>query len=551
MLTRLNTSFSRFVLVLAVGVASIFFEVSSVMANQLTFKPDKTYGAEQARKVSRRATRWVTTDHSRHPVLQQEFTSPEEVTRACLTCHNEASRQIHKTIHWMWVDPADSERLMGKNGLTLNNFCISIHSNEPRCTSCHAGYGWKNGQFDFSKEEAVDCLICHDTTGTYEKFPTKAGYPVSTPTKFGKKTFQPPNYTVIAASVGRPTRANCGACHFYGGGGDGVKHGDLDSSLYNPSRELDVHMNSEGANFTCQRCHSTDAHFISGRTYKQPAFTDRRSLIEDDLVKRISCESCHTATPHAVGHKANDHTDKVACQSCHIPAFARVKPTKMYWDWSTAGKMKDGKPYKVKGEFGKASYMTKKGHFVWEKNVQPEYFWYNGKMDYLLVTDKIDPTKVVRVNFVEGDKDDPDSRITPFKVHRGKQPYDSVNMTMAIPHLFGNDSSAFWKGFDWNASLIAGMAAAGVPFSGEYGFVETEYHYPITHMVAPKEQTLSCNVCHAKDGRLATLSGFYMPGRDGSRTVELVGWLTVLAALIGVIVHGVMRVISKPKSEQE
>ncbi len=55
---------------------------------------------------------------------------------------------------------------MGKNGLTLNNFCISIHSNEPRCASCHVGYGWKDASFDFSSEEKVDCLVCHDRTGT-------------------------------------------------------------------------------------------------------------------------------------------------------------------------------------------------------------------------------------------------------------------------------------------------------------------------------------------------------------------------------------------------
>lgn len=549
MLTRSNTFFSRFFLVLVCGVMLCLGCYGVSFANQLTMTPAKNYGAEQARKVSAPAKRWVTTDHSRHEVLQQEFTSPEDVTKACLTCHNEAARQIHKTIHWSWIDPADSEKLMGKKGLTLNNFCISIHSNEPRCTSCHAGYGWKDSAFDFSKEDSVDCLVCHDTTGTYKKFPTKSGYPVTKPTKFGKKTFQPPNYTVIAASVGRPTRDNCGTCHFFGGGGDGVKHGDLDSSLFSPSRDLDVHMNAEGANFTCQRCHTTNAHFIAGRTYKQPAFTDRRSLIEDDLVKRISCESCHTATPHKIGHKANDHTDKVSCQACHIPAYARVKPTKMYWDWSTAGKKKDGKPYAVKGNHEKPSYMTKKGSFVWEKNVQPEYFWYNGKMDYMLVTDKIDPNNVVKLNSVEGDMNDPDSRITPFKVHRGKQPYDSGNMTMAIPHLFGKDKAAYWKSYDWNKSLEAGMAAARVPYSGEYGFVETEYHYPITHMVAPKEKTLACDSCHAKNGRLANLSGFYMPGRDGSGLVDFVGWFAVVVALIGVVVHGIMRIISRPKEQ--
>ena len=549
MLTRWPNYLMRLFLVMSLVTVVCLWGTHSSLANQLTKKTEKTYGAAQARKVSKPVKRWVTTDHSRHEVLKQEFTSPEQVTAACLSCHNEASRQIHKTIHWMWTDPADSEKQMGKNGLTLNNFCIAIHSNEPRCTSCHAGYGWKNGQFDLNKEEAVDCLVCHDTTGTYEKFPTKAGYPVTEPTKFGKKTFQPPNYNVIAASVGRPSRANCGTCHFFGGGGDGVKHGDLDSSLFNPSRELDVHMNSEGANFTCQRCHSTDAHFIAGRTYKQPAFTERKSLIEDDLVKRISCESCHTSTPHALGHKANDHTDKVACQTCHIPAFARVKPTKMSWDWSTAGKMKNGKPYKVKGDHGKASYMSKKGSFVWEKNVAPEYYWYNGKMDYVLLTDKINPDEVIKLNSVQGDMSDPNSRITPFKVHRGKQPYDAGNNTMAVPHLFGKDKAAYWKGYDWNKAIEAGMEAAGVPYSGEYGFVETEYHYPITHMVAPKEKTLQCDSCHAKDGRLANLAGFYMPGRDNSKTVDWLGWFAVIAALIGVIVHGVMRFLSKPKEQ--
>jgi mono/diheme cytochrome c family protein len=46
----------------------------------------------------------------------------------------------------------------------------------------------------------------------------------------GKKLFKAPDLTQIAQHVGKPGRANCGACHFSGGGGDAVKHGDLDSS---------------------------------------------------------------------------------------------------------------------------------------------------------------------------------------------------------------------------------------------------------------------------------------------------------------------------------
>src|SRR6056297_1297600 len=109
---------------------------------------------------------------------------------------------------------------------------MSIISNEARCTSCHAGYGWKNKNFDFSDLEKIDCLVCHDQTGKYKKFPTGAGYPAKplqeNPNKpgqmgqmfAGKKFFPTPNYTKVAQSVGKPTRRNCGTCHFYGGGGD-------------------------------------------------------------------------------------------------------------------------------------------------------------------------------------------------------------------------------------------------------------------------------------------------------------------------------------------
>ena len=38
-------------------------------------------------------------------------------------------------------------------------------------------------------------------------------------------------------SITLPKRQHCGECHFKGGGGDGVKHGDLDTSLTQPNRE--------------------------------------------------------------------------------------------------------------------------------------------------------------------------------------------------------------------------------------------------------------------------------------------------------------------------
>ena len=92
----------------------------------------------------------------------------------------------------------------------------------------------------------------------------------------------------------------------------------------------------------------------------------------------------------------------------------------------------------------------------------------------------------------------------------------------------------------------------GLPFSGEFDFVETTYVFPITHMVAPKKNSLSCTKCHSKtDSRLANLKGFYTPGRDGSKIINYAGWGIVLASLIGVLIHALGRIVSKGNGRRE
>lgn len=518
---------------------------------------DKAPGRIMADQATKAKEHWMTTDHSKHDILKQEFTSGPEVTKACLSCHTEAALQFHQTIHWTWKDPHTEDDIqLGKGGLSINNFCMNIQSNEARCTSCHAGYGWRGKDFDFSDQTKVDCLVCHEQTGTYKKFPTGAGHPVTKETFFkeSNKTFLPPEWNNVAASVSLPQRSNCGTCHFFGGGGDGVKHGDLDSSLMKPNRELDVHMGTDGQNFTCTRCHSTTSHHIDGRIYATPAADNRKSLIEDDLASRITCESCHSSAPHKSNSKANDHTDKVACQSCHIPTFARVNPTKMWWDWSKAGQLKNGKPYHEEGTFGKPVYNSKKGEMTWEKNVTPEYFWYNGSLNHLTVKDTIDPEDIIALNAPVGDRNDKNARIFPFKVHLAMQPYDKVNKNIVISHLFPkgkDDKDAYWKTFNWEKAIEYGMRYADLPYSGEFDFVKTSYVYPITHMVAPKDHVVQCRECHQKDGRLANLAGFYMPGRDHSRVINTLGWFAVFASLIGVLIHALGRIFTSGNSKED
>ncbi len=500
-----------------------------------------------------------TTDHSKLDALKGPFTSGPEVTKACLSCHNTAGHQVMDSIHWKWEAKSPTTgKTLGKKW-AANNFCGSPLSNEPRCTSCHAGYGWTDKNFDFTNQENVDCLACHDNTGTYKKFGTDAGHPLYEDREFepmegppGKKQFKAPDLTKIAQHVGKPGRDNCGNCHFNGGGGDAVKHGDLDSSLKKPSRELDVHMAKDGANMVCADCHTFNAHQPSGSRYAVTSKDKHGFDLPKDDHNRATCESCHSQAPHKEA-KINNHANKVACQTCHIPEFARGGvATKVLWDWSTAGKMDaEGKPLFIKDEHGHLKYSAAKGDFKYAENVRPDYKWYNGTVEQVSITDKLDKyiakDGVLELNRIEGSASDKDARIWPFKVMHGKQAYDPVNNTLVVNHVFGNDDTALWKNYDYTKSIKAGMDYAGLPYSGKFDFIETRMNWFITHMVAPKEKAVPCQECHtrAADGRLAAITDIYMPGRDRNGVVDLLGGLAIVGALGGSAVHGFIRFITR------
>lgn len=527
--------------------------LASALAMCLMFFSAHAAFASEPEKDPLASLPWSTADHSKFKELQKEFESGSELTKACLGCHTEAGKQVHASKHWKWeFSNKKTGQTLGKKHV-VNNTLMSISANGPYCARCHISNEWTEEKFDFSDETQVDCLACHDTTGTYASMKMHqlrskcSACHVEFDKSKARQVVGRPDFAELAKHVGKPSLQTCGSCHFKSDGGEGVKHGDLDSTLITASRELDVHMAKDGFGLTCLTCHKTERHQTLGSRYT-PESKDPKGK---DVVggSRASCESCHGLSPHpeSANGKLNDHVDRIACQTCHIPALARGgQPTKTYWDWSTAGRLNEaGKEIVEKDDKGRIIYSTQRGGAQWAENLIPDYVWFNGEIKHLTMDDKINPANVVRLNTLAGSSDDAKSRIWPVKTLRGKQPFDTQNTKLVAARLFGKTEDAFWEAYVWEKAIAASMKAAGREFSGKVGFVETEMRIPINHMVAPSEGALSCVSCHSRDGRLANVPGIFMPGRGGNQIIDLLGLLMVFGALAGVLGHGLLRIVVK------
>jgi hypothetical protein len=217
----------------------------------------------------------------------------------------------------------------------------------------------------------------------------------------------------------------------------------------------------------------------------------RSITVSVDNANRIACTDCHRQRLHA-DERINAHTDTVACQTCHIPQVAVKTPTKVHWDWSEAGdESREEDPHE---------YLKIKGSFVYEKNLKPDYRWFNGLADRYLLGDPLEDDGVTALNLPRGDIRDPGARIWPFKIHLAVQPFDSRYNYLLQPVTAG--AGGYWKDFDWDQALKLGAETTGLPYSGHYGFASTEMFWQQTHMVAPKSQALQCRACHCEDGCL-------------------------------------------------
>ncbi len=426
-----------------------------------------------------------------------------EGTQSCILCHESEAVEALDMGHFKWAGKVENivgmeGKELGKRDL-LNNFCVAVPSNEGRCTQCHAGLGYADASFDFNNPENVDCLVCHDQSGTYQKAPTTAGLPPATVDL---------NMVARSISIGaKPTRKACIGCHAKAGGGDNVKHGDLSTDLIETTREYDVHMGVDGANLVCADCHGANHDPKTGEVDHGIAGISLHSVHEGEMKQCADChgslDAIHAGSTAADVFQLEAH-GRLACQVCHIPAIARAISTKVEWYWSDAGKTVD--PVPVDPETGRPTFDKKKGTFVWKNNVRPTLRWFNGKWNRKVIGLADTYSEVpIDLGSPVGDFNDPASRIYPFKLMVGNQPVDPVNQTVMVPHLFGLKGGAnpYWGKWDWNASLMDGSAYTGQPYSGTYKFEDTFMLLSVNHEVAPAEHALGmggigegCMDCH-------------------------------------------------------
>ena len=430
-------------------------------------------------------------------------------TSQCLNCHGKIGDDVMTTAHWKWEGVATNiagheSESHGKKDL-INNFCQAIPSNEARCTECHIGIGWKDKSFDFGNPKNIDCLACHDQTGTYKKGTTTAGAP--DPAVDLSKVAQS-----VAENAGVPSRATCVFCHARAGGDDNVKHGDIANDLKAPTRQHDVHMGTDGAaKFTCVACHQVKKN-LDGDTLSHGIGGMAFHSVDEGVMK--TCTDCHgtAAGIHAgttVQNIVQSHTT-LACQVCHIPVIAKKTSTMTDWRWEQAGLAAAPAtcaPADPAVTPARSTYSKLKGCFTWKNNVRPTLRYFDGKWNRIMVNvndtfpaglpavvDLASPTATYKT---------PGAMIYPFKKMTGNQPADKINYTVLVPNLFGNattDPDAYWISFDWNKALASGAAYTGQSYSTQHVFVDTVMLLKVDHEVVPSEMAYgkdnACSDCH-------------------------------------------------------
>ena len=149
----------------------------------------------------------------------------------------------------------------------------------------------------------------------------------------------------------------------------------------------------------------------------------------------------------------------------------------------------------MKDEYGKDTFDNKKGTFQWEKNLMPTFLWYNGASSQYMLGDAMNPDEVTHLNKPQGTRLDPQSKIHPFKVMRGKQAYDKKNQVLVVTKLYGK--TGLWKTAStgtrpspraWRRRAWSTAASTASPRPSPGGRSTT--------WSRPRKSALKCVACH-------------------------------------------------------
>ncbi len=398
-----------------------------------------------------------------HATIQGPFATVTEVTATCLKCHPGAGDDLLGGVHWLWqrqraID-GSTETYSKLDGLT--NFGIVARTNPGRCLGCHISISPSPAAIAAARPESIDCLVCHDTGGFYKRTAPPS----------------PADLLQAARDAGRPGPANCRTCHSPSCGlGPGLQRTDFDA---------DIHLSPAGAAMSCQDCHPSGGHHRMVR----------RLARGKGIRSATGCRACHSDSPHRQD-RLNRHAELISCQACHIPEYGRSEPVIIGWNWLLAGK--------AAGRFVNRQGVRKRlltgNGFLLGTSVEPVFRWDNGSDRIYRRGDRTTPGAAAVLQ--EPVPRRPDSRIRPFAVEYGTQPYDARYRYLVSPQLTPAGSANIFPDADWETIARTGMNSFRLPYSGRHDFTITFTYRRLNHGTAPADQALDCMACHGASSRM-------------------------------------------------
>ena len=181
----------------------------------------------------------------------------------------------------------------------INNFCIGITSNWPPCTACHAGYGWEDETFDFTRVANIDCLVCHDTTRNLRQEERRLSRRWRRSGSRGPERGHARRAATAAAATSTAAAAMPSSMAI--------------STPRSPSRMTSWTCTWASTTSCASTATAPSDHEIGGRSISV-SMDDG----QPDRLHRLPFDRRRTRM-----NASTSHTASVACQTCHIPEFAR------------------------------------------------------------------------------------------------------------------------------------------------------------------------------------------------------------------------------------